>query len=145
MYMITVIFFYLSIVLQNINFMMPYINTFTIILLIFGIDLILFAYLCGFLFSKSNSAFKAFPLINFFLIYSVPWVLVNIFSRYAFLSKLMQIIAFIFSPFYVLDKGIFFFFFPPPINHPLSLFIYYYLCYFYGINHKYCEIIMKVK
>lgn len=85
--------------------MMPYINTFTIILLIFGIDLILFAYLCGFLFSKSNSAFKAFPLINFFLIYSVPWVLVNIFSRYAFLSKLMQIIAFIFSPFYVLDKA----------------------------------------
>ena len=38
----------------------------------FGISLINFAYMCGFLFEKSNSAYKAFPIMNLFLFYGIP-------------------------------------------------------------------------
>jgi hypothetical protein len=47
--------------------MLKHLNKLTLILVVFGADLILYAYLCGFFYSKSNSAFKSFPLINFFV------------------------------------------------------------------------------
>ena len=44
----------------------------------FGICLINLAYMCGFIFEKSNSAYKAFPIMNIFFLYAIPYLVLNI-------------------------------------------------------------------
>lgn len=49
-------------------------------LMAFGVSLITFSYMCGYiLFTKSSSAMKGFPAINFFVIFIAPWALLGIF------------------------------------------------------------------
>lgn len=71
----------------------------------YGFSLIQFGYVCGFLFSKANSAHKTFPLINFFVLYSVPFMLIGIFHESPQIKKLIQIISYIISPFFTVDRG----------------------------------------
>ena len=66
-YLLIVLFFYFVVVLEDITFMRAHIHKLVPILALFGADLILYAYLCGFLYEKSNSAFKSFPILNFFV------------------------------------------------------------------------------
>lgn len=79
-YLITVLIFYILVLENDVKFLNAYIDTLTLILAIFGADLIVYTYLCGYLFKKSNSAFKSFPIINFFVSYSIPWILTNLFE-----------------------------------------------------------------
>ena len=73
----------------------------------YGFSLTQFAYVCGFLFNKANSAHKTFPLINYFVLYSVPWILIGIFHDFPLIKEIIQAISFIISPFFTVDRGIY--------------------------------------
>jgi len=105
-YLITVIIFYILVIENEVKFLKNYLNTLTLILAVFGADLIVYTYLCGYLFKKSNSAFKSFPIINFFVSYSIPWILTNLFEDSDVINNTIQIIMFFSSPFYVLDRAL---------------------------------------
>lgn len=73
-YFSTFLVFFYSLVHYEVDFIQPYLSKFFFTMVAFGFALIVFAYLCGFLFSSSNSAFKSFPLIAFFIGYNLPFI-----------------------------------------------------------------------
>jgi len=74
-YFCTFMLFFLSVDSIKVEFLVPYLSALLNIMLCFGFSLITFCYLSGFLFNSSNSAFKSFPIITFFVSYSIPWLI----------------------------------------------------------------------
>jgi len=85
---------------------MNHLNKLMFVLVIYGADLIAYSYMFGFFYSKSNSAFKSFPLINFFLAYSIPMVINAALEPYPTPHALFEYISYFCSPFVVLDKAL---------------------------------------
>jgi len=77
----------------------------SLMMLCYGFSLTQFAYACGFVFSKANSAHKAFPLINYFVLYSIPWILIGLFHESALAKKIILVISYAVSPFFTVDRG----------------------------------------
>ena len=68
------------------------------IFLCFGCSLISFAYLNSFLFQKSSTAFKAFPILNLFVWWNIPLILCNL-IKVEILVNIFQVLSFFCSPF----------------------------------------------
>ena len=106
---LNIFFFFLSLFLyfslRNLDFLKPHMAFISLIMLCYGFSLTQFAYACGFLFNKANSAHKAFPLINYFVLYSVPWILLGLFHNYDTIKIVIQIFSYIISPFFTVDRG----------------------------------------
>lgn len=77
-YIITVIVFLLTIYIGDIKFLQAYVGQMILILVSFGFSYIPFSYMCGFMFKKSSSALKGYPLFNFFVVFNVPFVILGI-------------------------------------------------------------------
>ncbi|KRX06128.1 P-loop containing nucleoside triphosphate hydrolase [Pseudocohnilembus persalinus] len=90
---------------NNLDFLYKHIGKFAFIQLLFGPSLILFSYNASFFYKSSNSAFKSFPIISFFVIYSVPQILQQVFSGVIIFSQLCDLITYMFSPFKVLEMA----------------------------------------
>lgn len=105
-YFSTFLVFFYSLVHYEVDFIQPFLVKFFFTMVAFGFALIVFAYLCGFLFSSSNSAFKSFPLIAFFIGYNLPFI-ANFFVK-SFAPSFSRIVETIFnlvSPFFTLSRG----------------------------------------
>lgn len=86
-----------------------------LILTVFGMSLITFSYMCGYvIFSKSSAAMKGFPALNFFVIFILPWAILGVLyylnyedvidsSNQLLMEKVFILIYFIYSPLYVLS------------------------------------------
>ena len=90
---------------RNLDYLKPHLPMISLIMLCYGFSLTQFAYACGFLFSKANSAHKAFPLINYFILYSIPWILIGIFHESKSAKQIIQIVSYAISPFFTVDRG----------------------------------------
>ena len=77
-----------------------------LIIFFFGLSLISFNYLMSFLFEKSNTAIKWFPILNYFAFYTCGLILVLVNHDRKIVVTIVQVIYFIISPFFVLDRGI---------------------------------------
>ena len=89
-------------------------GSFTFLLISFGLSLILFAYLCSFIFRSYHSAAHFFPLI-IFLTFAVPYLLIYLFEEGIFPTKkdqallarrIFQGIFLMFTPLYLVERGV---------------------------------------
>ncbi|KRW99727.1 P-loop containing nucleoside triphosphate hydrolase [Pseudocohnilembus persalinus] len=113
-YFMTVVIFILVAEGQEYTYLTDYSKQIVWTLTIFGCSFISFSYVCGYLlFSKSSSAMKGFPAVNFFLIFILPWSLLGgayylnyeeLISWYTYqlLQRFLTLLYFIFSPLFVL-------------------------------------------
>ncbi len=86
---ITYFVFMITVYIQDVAFLIPFLPKITLVLAAFGASLLNFCYLNSFLFSKSNSAIKIFPVVCLFLYYTLPIILLFIFSNYTFLFNMI--------------------------------------------------------
>ncbi len=87
---------------------MSWIGKFFPIIICFGFSFITFSYCWSWIFNKTNSAFKVFPVLNLFLFYILPLILFaigDLLNNYVF--YFFETMCLAFSPFYVLFKGLF--------------------------------------
>jgi ATP-binding cassette, subfamily A (ABC1), member 3 len=103
-YIISYLIMVLIIYSMGLTFMTNYIWRITIIMIFFGFAMIQFSYAIGFLFNKGTTAFKIFPLIGYFLFYSVPMGVIMAVSETDY-NKPLQILVYCISPFYLLNIG----------------------------------------
>jgi len=73
------------------------------IMIVFGLSYISFAYLCGFLFEKSNTAYKGFPLIFYFFFATLPWIFVSILNETP--NQIVEVIFLMISPIFAMNRG----------------------------------------
>lgn len=73
------------------------------IMIVYGFSFISFAYLSGFLFEKSNTAYKGFPLIFYFIFATLPWILSTALSTAA--NQFFEMLFLIISPVYAMNRG----------------------------------------
>jgi hypothetical protein len=59
------------------QFLSKYLQKLFTIMFFFGISLVWYSYAWSFFFKLSNTAFKNFPIINYFLFFSLPLVLIG--------------------------------------------------------------------
>ncbi|KAL4460035.1 hypothetical protein ABPG74_003561 [Tetrahymena malaccensis] len=105
-YLLTFLIFHYSVHTIKVEFITPYLTQIFYIMSWFGLALITFCYVCGFLFKNSNQAFKSFPIITFFVSYSIPWIVLQITrGSYPKLCSLFQYIFLYTSPFLALEKA----------------------------------------
>jgi hypothetical protein len=72
-YMFVILFVVFCYVLA-LDFLTMYMGMIVFLFSMFGLSYISFSYFCGvLLFKKSSAAMKAFPYLNFFIIYGLPW------------------------------------------------------------------------
>ncbi|EGR34152.1 hypothetical protein IMG5_022510 [Ichthyophthirius multifiliis] len=106
-YLLTLVIFIYSLYVYQIDFLEEQLGKLSVILCVFGISLILFSYLCSFLFSKSSQAFKSFPIYSFFICYSIPWVILQITKEdFKKVNAFLEILCVFFSPFLMLQKAL---------------------------------------
>lgn len=104
-YMLTIALLILFFFILGVEFMYPFLGRITCIMALYGIALITFTYMFSFAFKKSNTAFKTFPLVTFFVFYTLPGILLTISEFVVKSHKLFTTIEVIFvtiSPFYAL-------------------------------------------
>jgi len=106
LYLLTFFFFLLIIFIQKVSYLVNNIYEISAVMFFFGPSLILYSYIFGFFYTKSNNAFKNFPLVNFFVSFSIPFLLNSLLVNYPTASSVMQVFTFSISPFCVLDKGL---------------------------------------
>lgn len=106
LYLLTFLFFLLIVFVQKVSYLVNNIFEISMVMLFFGPSLILYSYIFGFFYTKSNNAFKNFPLVNFFVSFSIPFLLNSLLINYPTASSIMQVVTYIISPFCVLDKGL---------------------------------------
>ena len=82
-------------------------GTFMAIMIVFGFSYISFAYLCGFLFEKSNTAYKGFPLIFYFVFATLPWILATALGDT--LNQIFEMFFLIISPIFAMNRGTIYF------------------------------------
>ena len=68
----------------------------------FGIAMITYSYAGGFLFKKVKSAEKFFSIINFFIMYSIPYIF-SLVTK-GTLNTVLYCLFYMISPFFMLDK-----------------------------------------
>ncbi len=90
---------------SNLEFITDYFGIFVGMMTTFGSAFLTFTYLCGFLFEKSDSAYKGFPLLNYFVFYSIPYAILGICREYQTVCYITEIIFFITSPIFTLNRG----------------------------------------
>ena len=73
-YFLSVIVFFIMLYCWNITYLIIHIQKILLIMVTFGFALINLAYVCGFMFDKSNSAYKYFPVMNVFILYGIPYL-----------------------------------------------------------------------
>lgn len=105
-YLTTVLFFYILVLFHDIPFIDKHLNKIILILASFGCSIITFTYCFGFLFKNSNTAFKSFPIISFFGMYSVPWILMTIFNSNGLISSILKLLVYTCSPYKVLENAL---------------------------------------
>lgn len=71
--------FIASIYIFDVEFLEIFIFRMSLIISVFGMSLLSYSYLMSFFYTKSNSAFKQFPLINLFLNFTLWFILRGIF------------------------------------------------------------------
>jgi hypothetical protein len=72
-YVFVLIFIMFSYIMK-LDFLTEYMGVIVLIFSAFGLSYVSFSYLCGVaIYEKTSSAMKTFPLLNFFIIYSMPW------------------------------------------------------------------------
>jgi hypothetical protein len=72
-YVFVLIFIMFSYIMK-LDFLTEYMGLIVLIFSAFGLSYVSFSYLCGVaIYEKTSSAMKTFPLLNFFIIYSMPW------------------------------------------------------------------------
>lgn len=81
-------------------------GSFMAIMIVFGLSYISFAYLCGFVFEKSNTAYKGFPLIFYFFFATLPWILATALSTG--LNQFFEMFFLIISPIFAMNRGNFY-------------------------------------
>ena len=99
------IFFFIIAAITKSQFILDSAAGILLIVASFSVSLISFAYMCGFMYKKSNSAFKTFPVMNIFIFWLLPYILISVSENIKWLSYFFQIITFIVSPFYCLNMG----------------------------------------
>lgn len=95
--------FILFVYLEGLSFLTNYIFGIFLLMTCFGVALISYSYACGFLFQKVSSAEKTFPIINFFILWGLPYVFTLITD--GFLNDTLQCLFCMISPFFALDRG----------------------------------------
>ena len=74
------------------------------VMIVFGFSYIAFAYLFGFLFEKSQSAYKGYPLIVYIFFSILPWLLATSFKNTA-INQFFEMIFLIISPIFAMNRG----------------------------------------
>lgn len=89
-------------------------NSFSFVIIMFGLSLITFAYICSFIFRSYHSAAHFFPLI-IFLTFAIPYLLIYLFEEGIFPSdkdqsflarQIFQGIFLMFTPLYLAERGV---------------------------------------
>ncbi|EGR27806.1 hypothetical protein IMG5_188760 [Ichthyophthirius multifiliis] len=115
-FLLTLFIFFIACLIQNCNYILNHFGIIFFILSTFCISYITCAYFFGFLFQKSNNALKFYPLFSYFIIYSLPWILVGLIyllynndylsdDTYVGLNGFCQVICLIFSPLFNLNMS----------------------------------------
>lgn len=74
------------------------------VMIVFGFSYIAFAYLFGFLFEKSQSAYKGYPLIVYIFFSILPWLLATSFKNTA-INQIFEMIFLIISPIFAMNRA----------------------------------------
>lgn len=77
----------------------------TLVLVLFGMDFISISYLCGFLFTDSNRAYKIYPIISYIIFAIFPWIIIAIFREKNGPLKFFDLLFTLTDPFYNMNKG----------------------------------------
>ena len=98
-------FFFIIAAISKSNYIFESAGGILLIMAGFSFSLISFAYVWSFIYKNANSAFKTFPIMNIFLFWVFPLLLVMVTQKIKPLTYTFQIISFIFSPFYPLNMA----------------------------------------
>jgi len=72
-YCVGLLIFVILVYIFNFSYVIDVIWKIIYNLVLFGFAYITFSYMCGFMFEKSGSALKSFPIFNFFIPWSLAW------------------------------------------------------------------------
>lgn len=104
-YTLTSALFIIFIYCWELVFLLNYIGDLILVLFTFGISLISYSFVSGFLFKKVNQADLYFPLINYFILWIIPSGIIIFVRDIEILSEGIYILFYIISPFYTLDRA----------------------------------------
>jgi hypothetical protein len=95
---------------QNTPIIGEYPGQYFILLICFAADILSCCYLYGYMFQKSNTAYKAFGIFNYFFLYFLPYAIVQLLflnDKPQFSLTIVKVIAYALSPFYAFLEALF--------------------------------------
>ena len=105
-YLLTICVFFLLLWINQIGFIQPYLPIMLFVYLCFGFSLLSYSYTLSLLFKNTSSLYKLVPLINYFILFFLSFILTILTKNHPLLYAIYQILYIIISPFYLLNQAL---------------------------------------